>query len=220
MKLATEAPINGGRNYDGPKVNQKLALVKFGYLLESLSIPSYSSLLSIKGSENAMDADNQQERLKTVGWVVGFVDGEGCFSVAIQRCRVMKLGWQVFPEFVVTQGARSLPALETLQRFFGCGRIHVNRRHDNHKEHLYRFCVRAVRDLREKVLPFFRENPLRTAKRQDFELFAEVLQLMEHKKHLDSEGLQEIAEIVCRINRQKTPLFLESSETIRRTSPS
>src|SRR5215216_3762231 len=111
-------------------------------MLETLSISRYSP----KGSDKAMSADNQQERLKTVGWIVGFVDGEGCFSVAIQRCRVVKLGWQVFPEFVVTQGAKSLTALEILQQFFGCGRIFINRRHDNHKEHLYRFCVRAVGD--------------------------------------------------------------------------
>ena len=43
MKLATEAPVNGGRNYDGPKVNLKLALVKLGYMLENLSISCYSS---------------------------------------------------------------------------------------------------------------------------------------------------------------------------------
>jgi hypothetical protein len=59
VKPATEAPINGGRNYDGPKVNLKLALVKLGYMLESLSISHYSP----KGSENVMSADNQQERL-------------------------------------------------------------------------------------------------------------------------------------------------------------
>src|SRR3989440_11292598 len=93
--------------------------------------------------ENATGADNQQERLKTVGWVVGFVDGEGCFSVTIQRCRVVKLGWQVFPEFVVTQGAKSLSALQALQRFFGCGRIYINNRTDNHNEAIYRFCVRS-----------------------------------------------------------------------------
>ena len=28
MKLRTEAPVNGGRNYNGPKVNDSLALVK------------------------------------------------------------------------------------------------------------------------------------------------------------------------------------------------
>ncbi len=168
--------------------------------------------------DNPMDAGNQQERLKTVGWIVGFVDGEGCFSIAIQRCRVVKLGWQVFPEFVVTQGAKSLSALELLQRFFGCGRIHVNRRHDNHKEHLYRYCVRPVGDLRERIIPFFKTNPMKTAKQQDFLLFAHVLDLMKDRKHLSKSGLLEIAEVVQKINRQKYPAFLESSETTRQTS--
>jgi beta-lactamase class D len=30
-------------------------------------------------------ADNQQERLVKIGWVVGFVDGEGCFSIGFVR---------------------------------------------------------------------------------------------------------------------------------------
>ena len=43
-KLTTEAPVNGGRNYDGPKVNaSSLALVKLGYMLESLSISRYQA---------------------------------------------------------------------------------------------------------------------------------------------------------------------------------
>jgi hypothetical protein len=143
------------------------------------------------------------------------VDGEGCFSVSIQRCRVVKLGWQVFPEFVVTQGAKSLSALQTLQQFFGCGRIFINNRYDNHKEAIYRYCVRSLRDLREKVIPFFRQNELRTAKQQAFELFASVLELMGQKKHLSIDGLHEIAAVASRINRQKPLRFLESSETAR-----
>ena len=58
-------------------------------------------------SDNPTGAENQQERLKNLGWVVGFVDGEGCFSVPIYRCKVMTLRWQVRPEFAVTQGASS-----------------------------------------------------------------------------------------------------------------
>ncbi len=68
-----------------------------------------------------LGADNQQERLRTVGWIVGFVDGEGCFSVTIQKATTAT-GWQVFPEFVVTQGEKSLQALHDLKEFFGCGR--------------------------------------------------------------------------------------------------
>ena len=91
----------------------------------------------------------------------------------------MKLGWQVFPEFVVTQGAKSVHVLHSLREFFDCGRVFINNRSDNHKEPIYRFCVRAARDLREKVIPFFKENPLRTIKRQAFEVFADVVRKME-----------------------------------------
>src|SRR5688500_19508643 len=42
VKLRIEAPVNGGRNYNGPKVDLAAALVKLGYMLESLSIPHYS----------------------------------------------------------------------------------------------------------------------------------------------------------------------------------
>ncbi len=63
-----------------------------------------------------MGADNQQERLVRIGWVLGFVDGEGCFSLGLVRQssrdrRVgYQAGYQVFHEFVVTQGARASPA--------------------------------------------------------------------------------------------------------------
>jgi hypothetical protein len=32
-----------------------------------------------------MGADNQQESLVKRGWVIGFVDGEGCFSIGFYR---------------------------------------------------------------------------------------------------------------------------------------
>jgi hypothetical protein len=59
LKLTTEAPVNGGRNYDGPKVNvSSLALVKLGYMLESLSIQRYHGS---NCGDNAIGAGNQQE---------------------------------------------------------------------------------------------------------------------------------------------------------------
>src|SRR6059036_36639 len=70
-------------------------------------------------------------------------------------------------------------------------------------------------DLRDKIIPFFRENQLRTAKREDFEKFARVLELIEERKHLNSEGIMEIARIAQTMNRKKPSRFLESSETTR-----
>jgi len=142
------------------------------------------------------------------GWISGFIDGEGCFSVAINRCRVMQLGWQVRPEFVVTQGARSVGALEILEKYFDCGRVYRNARHDNHREDVYRWCVRRRSDLEARIVPFVRELPLRTAKAQDFERFCEVLQLMRAGRHLTFGGIAEIAVVVEQMNRRKPSAFL------------
>jgi hypothetical protein len=165
-----------------------------------------------------MGADNQQERSRIEGWITGFVDGEGCFSVTLQRNLSSKLGWQVFPEFVVTQGAKSLTALRFLRDHFGCGTIHINNRKDNHKEPIYRFCVRSIRDLSERIIPFFEANPLRTAKADSFRVFCGVLKCMAQKQHLTLDGLREIAIMASSINRQKVPRFLKSSETIRQAT--
>src|SRR6185312_1522291 len=114
-------------------------------------------------SDNVSSADNQQERLELANWIVGFVDGEGCFSVSVFKNRTSKSGYQVMPEFVVTQGEKSLNVLETIKDFFACGSIFINRRYDNHKEHIYRYCVRSFADLENIIIPFFKTNQLRTA---------------------------------------------------------
>jgi hypothetical protein len=139
-------------------------------------------------SDNASSAGNQQERLDP-WWIVGFVDGEGCFSVSIFKNSTCRSGFQTLYEFVVTQGEISRSALEAIRIYFGCGGIYINRRHDNHKYNLLRYCVRKQDDLRNKIIPFFKQYQLQTAKRAQFEKFCE------------------------RFND------LESSHTIRQTSP-
>ena len=154
-------------------------------------------------------AENQQERLIALGWVLGFVDGEGCFSIGFVRqpSRTGRTGYtagyQVFHRFVVTQGMRSANCLEGLRTFFGVGRVFVNQRHDNHREHLCQYLVGRRRDLTETIVPFFREYPLRTSKRNDFEKFARCMEVVEDGRHLTREGLIEIAEITQTMNHQK-----------------
>jgi hypothetical protein len=155
-------------------------------------------------------AENQQERLiESRGWVIGFVDGEGCFSIGFVQQpnrtdrRGYKTGYQVSHDFVVTQGASSVGCLEELREFFGVGQVYVNRRSDNHRENLYRYSVSRRQDLLERIIPFFREHPLRTAKRLDFEKFASCVERMADGHHRTREGLAEIAEIVQTMNRRK-----------------
>ena len=166
--------------------------------------------MSLILSDNATGADNQQERLINIGWVIGFVDGEGCFSVGFvkQSDKVnrkgYKTGYQVSHEFAVTQGAKSIASLEKLQRFFGVGHITKNHRYDNHKEHMFRYTVRKRGDLLNIIIPFFESYQLQTAKIQDFVKFTMCVKLIEMNQHLNREGLIEIAEIVQTMNRKKS----------------
>jgi LAGLIDADG endonuclease len=145
-------------------------------------------------SDNPTGADNQQER-PSPEWVVGFVDGEGCFFVGINRQLSMKVGWQVLPEFRVVQHERDVSILEQLREFFGCGQITTN--HGDRKE----LRIRGLRELRERVVPFFKAHPLRTVKRSSFDRFAEVVAMMDQGDHLTTEGLGRIRELAAGMNR-------------------
>ena len=155
-------------------------------------------------------AGNQQERLIQLGWVIGFVDGEGCFSIGFVRQphrmsrKGYKIGWQMVHRFVVSQGSSSRACLEDLKRFFGVGRVYANPRHDNHREHMAQFVVNRRVDLVETIVPFCEKHPLRSAKRMDFEKFARCVSLAEEGAHLVREGLVEILEIAETMNHRKS----------------
>jgi len=160
-------------------------------------------------SDKSSAADNQQERLVKIGWITGFVDGEGCFSIHVVRQphrsnrRGYRTGFQVAHQFVVTQGAKSIECLQTMQQYFGVGRVYCNQRYDNHKEHLYRYCVRAREELVKTIIPFFERYPLRTSKQDNFLKFAECMDLMGIGAHLTSSGLIKIVEIAETMNHKK-----------------
>src|ERR1700738_232730 len=97
------------------------------YSEERVREPDLPELYS---SENSSAADNQQERLIEIGWITGFVDGEGCFSIHFVRQpqrakrRGYKTGFQVGHEFAVTQGAKSVECMHMLKGFFGVGDVY------------------------------------------------------------------------------------------------
>jgi hypothetical protein len=157
-------------------------------------------VLHRNGGEKVSGAGDQQERLNA-DWIVGFADGEGCFHVAINRCQKMRVGYQVLPEFRIVQQERNELVLAKIREFFGFGKVAVNRRdhHGVRKE----FRVREVENLR-KLVEFFERHPLQTpTKKQNFELFKEVLNLMEQKEHLTSHGFERVRKLALAMNRRR-----------------
>ena len=131
-------------------------------------------------------------------WVVGFVDGEGCFHVGIQAHPDMTVGYQVLPEFVVVQPTRDRQILFALKRFFGAGTVRTN--------HGDRDGLRIRNlDALQRVCDFFLAHPLKTSKNVEFRKFRRILILMQRKRHLCREGLLEIVEVCLQMNTQQRP---------------
>jgi len=176
------------------------------------------------GSENPTGADNQQETASpsdvlNPNWVVGFVDGEGCFCVSVHRSSMMRRhgGWQFQPAFHVYQHKDHRVVLEAMISFFGCGRL----RPKGPKSNVLTFAVEGLRDLEAAVLPFFELHPL-VVKQADFEAFAAIVRSMRSKEHLTRSGFERILRLAYAMNangRQRTRTIEEvlagSSETVR-----
>lgn len=131
-----------------------------------------------------------------VQWIVGFVDGEGCFHVGIHTNQTSKFGKQIQPEFVVVQHKRDIQVLYGLKTYFQCGHVRPN-----HEER-YMFRVRGHQKLRDRILPFFENHKLKTKKRIDFEKFRDVVRMMDQREHLTEDGFQKIIQIQQTMNRK------------------
>lgn len=128
-------------------------------------------------------------------WISGFVDGEGCFYVGINKHSDMTAGYQVLPEFTVVQHQRDVNVLYALKEYFGCGVVRIN--------HGDRMCyrVRGIEHLNKCIIPFFEKHELKTKKKIDFEKFRSILLKIQAGDHLSSEGINEIKEIAAKMNR-------------------
>lgn len=127
-------------------------------------------------------------------WISGFCAGEGCFHISINKNENSLTGYQVLPEFVVTQHERDIQILYALKAYFGSGVVRDSRGKKVGSQ-VKCFRMRDSKAMREKLIPFFEKNLLKTTKHINFLKFRDVLLMMETGKHLTQEGLDEIRKI-------------------------
>lgn len=129
-------------------------------------------------------------------YIVGFTDGEGCFSVSFSKRRKMKMGIEVRPSFSVSQHLRNEKILQRFRRFFKCGSIRYCR-----KDNTYKYEVRSVRELVTKIIPHFEKYPLQTTKKQSFTQFCKICRILQQGKHLQPKGMQKVILLSEKINK-------------------
>ncbi len=146
--------------------------------------------------ENVSGAVNQQERLDA--YIAGYVDGEGSFHVAVQRNPSVAAGWQLVPEFHVSQNAERRQVLDLIKHRLGCGRIREN--HRGSTDTTLVFVVRRREDLLARVIPFFEAQPLLSSKHEEFLTFAHIVRAMQRGEHLTADGYARLLDVALRMN--------------------
>ena len=140
-------------------------------------------------------------------WVTGFIDGEGCFSVAFSKRPNLRVGIEAKPSFAVGQGLSSRPAMEEVCRYFGSPltQLRIDKQ-------IVKYETRSLKHLREVVIPHFERHPLRCYKAEDFLKFKQVVELMTKGRHLDKDGMREILSLGYAMN-------LDPAASSRRKKP-
>jgi hypothetical protein len=140
-------------------------------------------------------------------YVVGLIDGEGSFTVYIRNpkekisSKRRKRRAKAEPRFYVKLVAKDKEILYTLKKFFGCGNVYLQKdKRVNHQD-CYRYEVANRRDLKEIIIPFFKKHPLRVvSKRRDFEIFCDLMGLIERGDHLNRKGLERLYKLKQRMH--------------------
>lgn len=178
---------------------------------EHLTTEGLNKIVGIKASMNRGLSDSLRESFPNIAsvdrplvestevsdpyWLVGFVDGEGCFHVQIVKSKLSKMGYAVSLRFKIGQHSRDYSLMESLVKYLDCGATRV----DSSSPAVY-FSVSKFADINNNIRSFFDKYQLQGSKRLDYSDFCKVIDLMKEKVHLTNEGLKQIREIKSHMN--------------------
>lgn len=133
--------------------------------------------------------------------VSGFVTGEGCFYAQTARDKEYKHGCEIRVAFCIELREDDREILEAIQVHLGCGRIYdldFGRYRDyatkNWRAHV-KLRVGGIRDICEKVIPFFKKYPPFGHKKQCFDIWCQIAEKIYQKQHLIPEGIEELKKL-------------------------
>lgn len=125
----------------------------------------------------------------------GLIDGEGSFSIIIDKNKVRKLGWRVQLKFQIGLHSKDLNLLVLLQQYLGgIGSIHLTQNRD-----VANYSIDSIKDLTKFIL-HLEKYPLLTQKAADYLLFKKAVEIVNNKAHLTHEGIEEIVNIKASMN--------------------
>ena len=152
--------------------------------------------LAFPNIEPILRPEIKDRKIKSLHWLAGFTDAEGCFFIALKKSPESKLGETVWLRFILTQHIRDEEFLKSLISTLNCGRYIA-------KVGYGEFIVEKFTDVFDKVIPIFEEFKLHGVKSNNYDDFKKAALLIENKQHLTREGLDQIKKIKGNMNKNR-----------------
>lgn len=134
-------------------------------------------------------------------YIAGFVDGEGCFCISLSKHKTTKTGFDPRLNFEIELRGDDREILEAIASYLKCGRVYdLNYDRYGWAPHA-KLKVSGMKDIFEKIIPFFRKYPLLGKKRYSFELFCQAGEIFKNKRHLTQKGIEELIKIRKMMNK-------------------
>jgi hypothetical protein len=154
-------------------------------------------------------AEEKNNKLINSEWLVGFVDGDGSFYPIIHKTKDYKCGYQVQAVFDIAQLDSEQKLLDEIGKQYFNG-IHKWAKSGS-TQHLR---ILKLSDHLKYVEPFFITNSIKSRKQLDFIIWQEIIRIIENKKHLTTEGINEIKELQNIQNEYRSKLLVEIQEKV------
>jgi hypothetical protein len=150
-------------------------------------------------------------------YLAGFADGEGSFTFSFRPRSDYQIPWKVSACFNISQKDKVILAL--FKRHLGCGTLRAR------PDGVWYFEVNNLNAIQESVIPFFRRFGFLSAKKKkDFQIFQQIVSMLNNEEHLTKEGITKILKLRNEMNdggkrkysdEEMLKSFDVSSETIR-----
>ena len=179
----------------------------------------FQEILDIKNSmnKNLSNVDTLKREINiTPGWLLGFSEGDGCFSVSI--CNSKTKNKEVKISFILGQKDIDILLIESIQEYFYklCGiKFNIIDRKDN-----YFYLKISNKVFIKALISIFQPLEWHTKKELDFQDWVLIFNLREEGFHLTEEGLRIISELRSQINNfrlstNKTPEKVDRCQLIK-----
>jgi len=106
-------------------------------------------------------------------WLVGFVDGDGSFTITYQKSKTGKLKWNLF--FKISQSNYNLRVLYYIKKELGYGTVQLET-----KTNMADFRIRNRDIIKKIIFPIFDKYPLLTSKYYEYSKLKKAYEILEN----------------------------------------